>query len=182
MRKLIVFNQTSIDGYIADAAGDMSWAHRSDPEWNAFVAGNAGSDGELLFGRTTYDQMASFWPTPMAAQQMPDVARGINAASKIVFSRTLTHASWNNTKIVSGDLVAELRKRKSEPGSPMVVMGSASIVAQLAALVDEFQLVVNPIALGGGKNMFTGIRGHLPLTLSSSRVFKNGNVLLTYAR
>jgi len=182
MRKLIVFNQVSIDGFIADAAGDMSWAHRSDPEWNAFVAGNAGSDGELLFGRTTYEQMAAFWPTPMAAQQMPDVARGINAAPKIVFSRTLTTAGWNNTRIVAGDLLAEVGKRKAEPGSAMVVMGSASIVAQLAELVDEFQLVYNPIALGGGKTMFAGIARHLPLSLSASRVFKNGNVLLTYTR
>jgi len=182
MRKLIVFNQISIDGYIADAASDMSWAHRSDPEWNAFVAGNASLDGELLFGRTTYEQMAAFWPTPIAAQQMPEVARGINAAPKLVFSRTLTTASWNNTRIVGGDIVAEVRKRKAEPGPLMVVMGSASIVAQLAELVDEFQLVYNPIALGGGKAMFTGMRSRLPLALAGSRVFTNGNVLLTYAR
>lgn len=182
MRQLIVFNQISIDGYIADATGDMSWAHRSDPEWNAFVAGNAGSDGELLFGRTTYDQMASFWPTPMAAHQLPDVARGINAASKLVFSRTLTKASWNNTQVISGDIVGAIRQRKAAPGPPMVIMGSASIVAQLIELVDELQLVVNPVALGSGKNMFHGIRQHLPLTLASSRVFHNGNVLLTYRR
>jgi dihydrofolate reductase len=71
MRKLIVFNSVTVDGYFTDMNGDMSWAHQQDPEWNEFVTGNAKSGGELLFGRLTYELMASFWPTPAAAQQFP---------------------------------------------------------------------------------------------------------------
>jgi len=66
MRKLIVFNQVSLDGYFTDADGDMSWAHKQDAEWNAFVAENARSGGELLFGRITDELMKSYWPTPAA--------------------------------------------------------------------------------------------------------------------
>jgi dihydrofolate reductase len=71
MRKLLVLNSVTVDGYITDMNGDMSWAHQQDPEWNEFVAGNARSGGELLFGRVTYELMASLWPTPFAAQQFP---------------------------------------------------------------------------------------------------------------
>jgi len=66
MRKLIVFNQVSLDGYFTDVDGDMSWAHKQDAEWNAFVAENARSGGELLFGRITDELMKSYWPTPAA--------------------------------------------------------------------------------------------------------------------
>ena len=75
MRKLGVFESISLDGFFTDATGDMSWAHTQDPEWNAFVSGNASGGGALLFGRVTYQQMASFWPTPQAAQMLPEVAR-----------------------------------------------------------------------------------------------------------
>jgi len=74
MRKLIVFNQMTLDGYIADRNGDMSWAHKQDEEWNAFVQGNASGGGELLFGRITYELMASFWPTAVAMQNFSVVA------------------------------------------------------------------------------------------------------------
>jgi dihydrofolate reductase len=74
MRKLIVFNHVSLDGYFVDSKGEMSWAHKQDAEWNAFVQGNASGGGELLFGRITYDLMVSFWPTPAATQMFPVVA------------------------------------------------------------------------------------------------------------
>ncbi len=74
MRKLIVFNMVSLDGYFVDANGDMSWAHKQDDEWTAFVADNAKGGGELVFGRITYDLMASYWPTSVAVQNDPVVA------------------------------------------------------------------------------------------------------------
>src|SRR5437016_1617072 len=114
MQKLIVFNNVTVNGYFSGANGDMSWAHtgEGDPEYRAFVAGNASGGGELLLGRVTYDLMASFWPTPNAMKIMPDVAEGMNSMRKIVFSRTMEHASWNNTKLVKGDIVSEVRKMK----------------------------------------------------------------------
>jgi dihydrofolate reductase len=183
MRKLSVFNSVTADGYFTDKNGDMSWAHRGDdPEWNAYTADNAKSGGELLFGRVTYDLMASFWPTPRAAQMAPAVAENINQAPKVVFSRTMGQASWNNTRVVKGDLTEEIRKLKEEPGDDLVLMGSGSIISQIAlkGLIDEYQMVVIPIVLGEGRTMFAGIGNKLKLTLSSTRAFQNGNVVLVY--
>src|SRR5690349_15098515 len=96
MRKLIVFNHVSLDGYFVDRNSDMSWAKadHQDPEWDAFVAGNASGGGVLVFGRITYEMMASFWPTPFAIENMPTIAKGMNNLPKVVFSRTLDRASW----------------------------------------------------------------------------------------
>jgi dihydrofolate reductase len=184
MRKLLVFNSITADGYFTDKNGDMSWAHRpSDPEWDEFVAGNAQSGGELLFGRVTYEMMAGFWPTPAAAQSFPEVAEGMNKSPKVVFSRKLDNVSWENTRLMKGDLADEVRKLKEEPGDQLVIMGSGSIIAQLAPekVIDEYQMVVNPLVLGAGRTMFDGIREKLNLKLTNSRAFQNGNVLLTYA-
>ncbi len=182
MRRLIVFNQVSLDGCFVDAHGDMSWAHNTakDAEWQAFVEGNAEAGGVLLFGRITYELMAGYWPTPAAMQNNPIVAEQMNDLPKIVFSRTLDHASWNNTRLVKADPAAEVRKMKKEPGMDMVILGSGTIVSQLtqARLIDEYQVVVIPIVLGQGRTMFEGVRDRLPLKLAKTRTFTNGNVLL----
>jgi dihydrofolate reductase len=181
MRRLIVFNQVSLDGYFTDSKGDMSWAHKSDPEFNAWTQENAKGGGVLLFGRITYEMMASFWPTA-AAQTMPVVAERMNNLPKVVFSRTLDKASWQNTKLVKTGLVEEVRKMKKESGPGMVIMGSGTIVSQLtqAGLIDEFQLVVNPIVLGKGRTLFEGVKDKLKLERTSTRTFGNGNTVLCY--
>jgi dihydrofolate reductase len=185
MRKLIVFNNVTIDGYFTDKSGDMSWAHENnDAEFNSFVQDNAKSGGELIFGRITYEMMASFWPTPMALEMNPLVAKRMNSLPKVVFSRTLSKASWSNTRLISGDLITEIKKLKGEKGKDLVILGSGKIVSQLAKadLIDQFQLVLNPIVLGGGRTLFEGMRDNFPLKLSSSHVFKNGKVFLLYSR
>ena len=155
MRSLTVFNHVSLDGYFVDKKGDMRWAHKQDPEWNEFVAGNARGGGVLLFGRVTYEMMASYWPTPMAAQNSPAVAEQMNNLQKVVFSRTLDKASWNNTKLVKGDLATEVRKLKQQSDEGLVIMGSGTIVSQLAqeGLIDEFEIVVCPIVIGSGRDV-----------------------------
>jgi dihydrofolate reductase len=182
MRRLIVFNNVTLDGYFTDSKGDMSWAHKQDAEWNAFASGNASGGGMLLFGRITYELMASFWPTPVAMQNLPVVAEGMNRMPKVVFSRTMDKASWSNTTLVKGDLAAEVRKMKQEPGPGMAILGSGSIVSQLAqaGLIDEYQVVVNPIVLGKGRTMFEGVDKKLNLKLTKTRAFGNGNVVLCY--
>jgi len=182
MRRLTAFEQVSLDGFFVDAKGDMSWAHKQDPEWNEFAAGNAKGGGTLLFGRVTYEMMASFWPTEAARQRMPEVAEGMNTLPKVVFSRTLREAPWKNTRLVKGDMVAEVRKMKSEPGPGMVILGSGSVVSQLteAALIDELQIVVNPIVLGRGRTLFETVKKSVPLKRVDTRVFGNGNVVLSY--
>jgi dihydrofolate reductase len=182
MRKLIVFNMVSLDGFFVDGKGDMSWAHKNDAEWNTFVSGNASGSGLLVFGRITYQLMASYWPTPMALQNSPIVAKGMNEMPKIVFSRTLDNISWSNTKLIKGDLAAEVRKLKQESGPDMVILGSGTIVSQLAqqSLIDEYQLAVSPIVLGKGRTLFEGVKEKLDLKLRSSRTFGNGTVFACY--
>jgi dihydrofolate reductase len=182
MRKLSVYNGVTLDGYFAGVNGDFSWAHRQDPEFLEFVEGNAKGGGELLFGRITYELMASYWPTPLAIKNDPVVAARMNDLPKVVFSRTLDRASWNNTELVKDGMAAAIRKMKNEPGKDMVIFGSGSIIAQLAAerLIDEYQIVLNPVALGAGRTMFDGIKEKLDLKLTKSRTFRNGNVFLCY--
>jgi dihydrofolate reductase len=182
MRKVLVFNMVSLDGYFVDGKGDMSWAHKNDDEWNAFASQNASGSGVLLFGRVTYQMMASYWPTPMAHQNSPAVAKGMNEMPKIVFSRTLDCATWNNTKLIKGDLATEVRKLKNETGPDMVILGSGSIVSQLAQknLIDEYQLALNPIVLGKGRTMFETVDQKLNLRLTNSRTFGNGTVFTCY--
>jgi dihydrofolate reductase len=184
MRKLIVFNNVTLDGYFADKNGEIRWAHKEsqDAEFNAFVAENAGGGGELLFGRFTYELMASYWPTPLAQKNDPVVAEGMNKLPKVVFSRTLKQVSWSNTRLVNRDMLAEVRKMKKESGKGMAILGSGSLVAQLAqeGLIDEFQIMMNPVILGEGRTMFDGVQKKLDLKLTKTRAFGNGNVLLCY--
>lgn len=184
MRKLSVFNQVSLDGFICDAQGDMSWAHKQDPEWQRWVESNASGDGELVFGRVTYQHMASFWPSPMAQETLPVLASHMNRRRKIVFSRSLSRADWNNTRLMQDDLGTVMRALKAEAGPQLVVLGSASLVRQLAELdlIDSLQVVINPIILGAGKAMFSDLKQHLTLTHRESRTFQNGNVALSYER
>lgn len=184
MRKLVAFMQVTLDGHFAGTNGDIGWAHKAntDAEWSAFVAENATAGGQLMFGRLTYEMMASYWPTPLAIESDPIVAERMNNLPKVVFSRTLDKASWNNTKLVKGDLAGAVRKMKQEPGKQMAILGSGSIVSQLAQerMIDEYQLVVNPVVLGKGRTMFDGIKQQLTLKPTKTRTFGNGSVLLCY--
>ena len=184
MAKLTIFNSITIDGYFTGPNGDLSWAYAvpQDAEWREFVSGNAGGGGSLLFGRVTYEMMASFWPTPAAAQQMPAVAEGMNRASKFVFSRSLKTPSWQNTTILNGDVAVEVEKLKRQETEGLTVLGSGSLVAQLAqaGLVDAYQFVVIPVVLGAGRTMFEGVTSTPKLRATKTRTFGNGNVVWWY--
>lgn len=181
MRKLSVFNLVSLDGYFAGEDGDISW-HNVDEEFQDLAKAASNSGNTLLFGRKTYEVMASYWPTPEAIKNDPVVAGGMNRSEKIVFSRTLDSVTWNNTRLVKGDMIAEVRNLKEGTGTGLTVLGSGSIVAQLTqeGLIDEYRILLNPVALGRGTTMFEGIVSPLVLILTNTRVFGNGNVLLTY--
>ena len=182
MRKVHVFDNVSVDGFFTDAKNDMSWAHKRDEEWNAFMSGNASGQAELLFGRVTYEMMAAFWPTPQAAQMLPEVAAGMNAMRKFVFSRTLDAVTWRNTTLVKGDLVTEVTRLKQQEGPDLIILGSGSLVSQLtqARLIDEYQIVLSPIVLGSGRTLFETVENKISLALTRTRAFKNGNVVLWY--
>ncbi|MDB5298246.1 MAG: Riboflavin biosynthesis protein ribD [Phycisphaerales bacterium] len=185
MRKLSAFTHVSLDGYFRDLGGDTSWAkHGADEEFDAFTTENARGGGVLLFGRVTYEMMSGFWPTPQAAAMLPTVAERMNALPKVVFSRTLAAPSWNNTTLVGTDAANEIARMKGQPGPGMVILGSGSLVAQLsdAGLVDEYQVVVNPVLLGSGRTPFEGLKHRLPLSLTQSRTSRNGKLFLRYER
>ena len=182
MRKLTVFNLVTLDGYFAGQGGDISW-HNVDDEFQELAKAASNSGNTLLFGRVTYELMAGYWPTPEAIKNDPIVAAGMNKAEKIVFSRTLEKADWNNTRLVKNDMLSEVRKLKHGSGKDLTVLGSGSIVSQLAQerLIDEYQLLLNPVVIGGkGKTMFEGVKDRFSLKLTKTRVFGNGNVLLRY--
>ncbi len=186
MRQITVFNNVSLDGYFTDPRNDMSWAHQSpaDQEWTDFVNGNAKGGDTLLFGRVTYDMMAGWWPSPMAAQMMPVVAERMNAMRKVVVSHARAPLTWQNSSYLEGDVVAGVAALKQAPGGDIAIMGSGSIVAPLvgAGLVDTVQVVITPVILGAGRTMFDGVSTRPGFVLDQSRTFGNGNVFLSYRR
>ena len=186
MPQLHVFNNTTLDGYFTDPNGDISWAHTGDddPEYQKFVAENAKGGDTLVLGRKTYEMMASYWPTPEAHKNQPEVAKGMNKLRKIVFSRTLAELLWDNSILMKGDPVTEIQKLKEGQGKHMTILGSGQIISQLApaGLIDQYQLLVNPVVLGEGRTMFDAVEKPLNLKLTETRAFGNGKVLITYAR
>ncbi len=181
MRKVTVFNLITVDGYFSGKGGDISW-HKVDEEFQELAEQASNSGNTLLFGRVTYELMAGYWPTDEAIRNDPVVAAGMNKAEKVVFSRTLKKVNWNNTRLVKNDLLSEVRSLKQQSGKDLTVLGSGSIVSQLAGagLIDEYQILLNPVVLGAGKTMFQGIKEKIDLRLTKTRAFKNGNVLLCY--
>jgi len=181
MRKISVFNFVTLNGYYKGPKGDISW-HRHGAEENEYAAKNLKSGGTLLFGRVTYEMMASYWPTPIAIKNDPIVAEGMNNADKIVFSRTLKKVEWNNTRLVKHNIEEELKKMKQMPGKDMTLLGSGSILTQFAeqGLIDEYQIMVDPIVIGNGTPIFKDIKNKLDLKLTMTRTFTSGVVLLCY--
>ena len=180
MARLGSFLFVTLNGYFEGPGHDISW-HPHDAESDQYSNEGLSSGSTLLFGRVTYELMAGFWPTAAAAEMYPEVASGMNAADKIVFSRTMKEANWENCRVVS-DLMGEVRKLKGSSAKPMTILGSGSIVAQLAeqGLIDEYQFMLDPVVLGSGTPVFKDVPRTLRLRLASVRPFKNGSVLLTY--
>jgi dihydrofolate reductase len=181
MRKVFVSNLVSLDGYFEGRNRDISW-HNVDAEFNEYAIEMLNSVDTLLFGRGTYELMAGYWPTPDAIKNDPIVAEKMNSLPKIVFSRTLDRVEWNNTRLVKDNIEEEIQKMKKQPGKDMVILGSGSIVSELAplGLIDEYRIMVNPVVLGQGTPLFKGIKDKLILKLLKTKTFKSGNVLLYY--
>lgn len=114
--------------------------------------------------------MESYWPTPEAKEEMPVVADAMNTMDKVVFSRSMQDASWQNTRVVNGDIEGFVRKMKDQSGPGMVIMGSGTIVSQLtdARLIDEYEVIVNPIVLGAGRTMFDGVKDQVTASAPAS--------------
>jgi len=181
MGKLSVFNFVTLNGFFEGPNRDIGW-HRHGAEENEYAAEGLASENTLLFGRVTYEMMASYWPTPMAIKNDPTVAEGMNKGDKIVFSRTLKKTEWINTRLVKHDIVEEVRKIKLTHEKDMTILGSGSIVTLFAehGLIDQYQIMVDPVVLGDGTPLFKGISHKLDLKLTNTRTFRSGVVMLSY--
>jgi dihydrofolate reductase len=179
MRKIILFNLITLDGFFEGPGADISW-HNVDDEFNEFALEQLRSAGGLVFGRVTYELMASYWPSAVDAAE---VARLMNSMPKYVFSRTLETAHWSNTTLLTGDAAAEIQKLKQQAGKDLYIFGSAEFASGLVqkGLVDEFRILVNPVVINAGTPLFKGLPERLRLKLLRTRAFVNGNVLLVYA-
>lgn len=173
MRKIIVTEFLSLDGVMEDPSWTIAYWN---DEIDAFKAEEDALTDALLLGRTTYEAFAAVWP------DSPDPgAVRINSIPKYVVSNTLTEATWNNSQIISGDAIAQLKALQQTDGLGLLVYGSATLVQTLMQhnLVDSYRLLVYPKVLGTGKRLFAdGI--DTTLNLVETRTFTGGVVGLIY--
>lgn len=180
MRKLALMMGISLDGLVARPGRFGAGGWGVPPESPALKARKLAWLGEAdlhLMGRATYEEMAGFWPT-----SDDEYARPMNTIPKVVFSRTLTTADWPDSTIASGDLAEEIDARKRESGRDMVAWGGAAFAQSLTrlGLVDEFRLVHQPVALGDGLPLFSGLTKPLLLDLVEATSYPDGSVLQVY--
>jgi dihydrofolate reductase len=184
MRKITMFNMMSLDGYFADARGSIDW-HVTDDEFNRMAVENIQRYDTILFGRVTYQLFENFWPraaeNPKTSKEDVAIARKINDMHKIVFSKTLHELGWENAKVLADITPEAVLELKNQPGKDIVIYGSGSVVRQLAGLglIDEYHVMINPVLLGAGKQLFAGVPQQ-KLTLIDRTLFESGNLLLIY--
>jgi dihydrofolate reductase len=181
MRKVILFMMVSLDGFFEGPNHALDW-HNVDAEFNEFAIHQLNEVDVLLFGRKTYEMMASYWPTPAATKNDPIVAERMNNLPKLVFSRTLQKVEWNNSRLIKENVAEEISKLKQQPGKDMAIFGSSDLSVTLAklGLIDEYRIMVNPVVLGNGTRLFAGMNHRLNLKLVKTKSFSSGNVLLYY--
>ena len=177
MRQVALQMGMSLDGYVAGDGEHPGVAVPEDAELVRWKIDRLAKAGAHLMGRTTYQEMAAYWPRSTEPYAAP-----MNDIPKIVFSRTLTEASWPTTRIARGDLAAEIAALKQEPGGDVIAHGGASFAGALAArgLIDEYCLVIQPVAVGGGQALFAELSAPLRLELVDARSFTCGVVVHVY--
>ncbi len=185
MRKIIVTTWITLDGYISGPNGVMDWI-MVDETMGQYEYNLVNSADTLILGRVTYQSFAGSWPhvpdNPSVSEGEKEYARILNSMRKIVFSKSLEKAEWNNSQLMRGILPEDIAKLKQEPGKDIVVYGSASIVQAFTklGLIDEYQLLVHPVALGSGKPLFAGLAEPAHLRLLQTKSFPSGVIGLYY--
>jgi dihydrofolate reductase len=187
MRKLIVEEWMSLDGYVTDKNGSLDFFTNLTPEQNKYSDQDQlkfleGID-TILLGRKTYDLFVDFWPTATTDKEV--IADKLNEIDKIVFSNIMTKAPWGKWKeaeIISGDVVEAVKKLKTLPGKNMVVWGSISVVQSLMKenLIDEYHIQLCPVLVGGGRNLFQQPMTLSELELKEARQYPTGTIFLNY--
>jgi len=179
MARVIVDSLISLDGYFAGPHDEIDWfvSDEESLEWSRKILRRAGA---VLFGRVTYEGMASYWPGTEDAD--PFVRQRLNELPKIVFSSTLSKPSWANSVVERDDPSRAVARLKRRPGKALVVLGSSNLVSALArdGLVDEYRIRVQPVVLGAGRPLFIDQERRSHLKLVSAEPFKSGVVGLHY--
>lgn len=187
MKKIIVTEWISLDGYTAGEKNDMSFVADSfNQEMGKYEYEIVSASEALIFGRVTYESFAGAWPKretdPNMSAGEREYAKMLNGMRKYVFSKSLKKAEWNNSVLYKEIDPEEIKRIKRKVGGNILVYGSASIIRQLTnlRLIDEYQLLVHPVVLGGGLHLFKDITEKIKLQLVSAKPFTSGVVLLTY--
>ena len=182
MAKLSVSNFISLNGFYKGANEDISWNKQREEEEHQYAVESLKKDDILLFGRKTYELMVSYWTSKMALESDPMVAERMNNSDKMVFSNKLETVGWNKTKLIKGNIVEETKKIKKDSENDITILGSGTIVTQLAdaGLIDKYELIVYPLVLGEGTPLFNGIKSKLELKLIEMKTFKSGTVIYIY--
>ncbi len=187
MRKVILLEHISLDGFMAGPKGEMDWIRLDEAIWGHVEKLQETADA-AIYGAKTFKMMEYYWPTAAeqagASEHDINHSRWVNAAQKIVFSRTLNETAWANTTFVRGTPADEIAKLKQQPGQDMLLIGSASLASTFIreGLVDEYWLNLNPVVLGGGTPLFQDGKDKADLKLLDSTVFPMGSIGLHYAR
>lgn len=181
MRKIKSQMLISLDGFIEGSNQELDW-HRVDDEYHKYAEEMLQSVDGILYGRKTYQHMKAFWPTDVARDKFPVIAKYMNDLPKIVFSHTLDDVDWHDATLIKENVKEQVMELKKQPGKDLVILGSAELVSSLTnmGLVDEYEIIVNPIILGAGKPYFQNISDRVPLKLTKTKVFQSGNVMLCY--
>ncbi|GAA1077129.1 dihydrofolate reductase family protein [Nocardiopsis composta] len=182
MGEIVYFAQQSVDGFIEGPEGEFDWP-AVGPELSEYSRAAGEQAGAFLYGRVVWEMMSGFWPRAEELSDDPHdlaFAPAWRAKPKLVVSRTLQGAEWNTRVLADLD---ELAAAKKEAEGDIVLFGGSELAAALTerGLIDEYRLIVHPVALGGGKRAFAD-PGRLGLELSESRVFDGTAVLLRYRR
>ncbi|MBL7832738.1 MAG: dihydrofolate reductase [Cyclobacteriaceae bacterium] len=187
MRKLVQFMHVSLDGFVAGPNGEMDWII-VDEEIFDYAGDRTRASDTGLYGRVTYDLMEGYWPTaadkPNASRHDIEHSQWYKNVHKVVLSKTLKGKTLTNTRIISDDVVSEVQKLKQAPGKEIIIFGSpsASHTLMQAGLIDDIWIFVNPVLIGTGIPLFTGLRDRVTLKLLKTHAFKNGVVCLHYER
>jgi dihydrofolate reductase len=188
MRKVLLLEHVSLDGFVAGPNGEMNWIRLPDEIWAYGDRLTATSDA-AIYGRTTYGMMAGYWPTAAdgadADRHAKDHAAWVNNAKRYVFSNTLEAAPWGDSacEIVRGDPAEGVARLKQQDGGNIFLVGSITLAQSLikAGLVDEYHLNVSPVVLGGGRRLFPeGMAAALDLKLVASDALPGGVLALHY--
>lgn len=171
----------SLDGFYEGPNGELDW-HNVNAEFDDFAVRQLDDADTLGFGRVTYEHMAAYWPTEQANANNSAISSRMNGMDKLVFSRTLTEASWTGATVLRGDAVEHVADIKATAGKDLLIIGSTHLTADLltAGVLDELRIMIFPIVLGQGRSLFKDLRSRASLTLLRVRQFNSGNILLTY--